>query len=78
MNWRIGNSKFSGLLWLLISTLAVFWFQPSNVSAADDGWGPGQDTWKFELGGYFPSSNTNLEVDGVDTGSDLDLEDKLQ
>jgi hypothetical protein len=77
MNWRIGNSKFSGLLWLLISTLAVFWFQPSNVSAADDGWGPGQDTWKFELGGYFPSSNTNLEVDGVDTGSDLDLEDKL-
>ena len=57
--------------------LTCMFMQPGSVLAADEGWGPGKDKWKFELGGYFPSINTDLQIDGVETGDDLDLEDKL-
>ena len=49
----------------------------ANGAMAQEGWGPGQDKWKFELGAFFPSTKTSLEVNGVDTGDDLDLEDQL-
>ena len=48
-----------------------------NAVMAQEGWGPGQDKWKIELGAYFPSINTSLEVNGADPGDDFDLEDKL-
>lgn len=49
---------------------------PDNASA-DEGWGPGQDKWKFALGGFFPSTNTELKIDGTQIGDRIDLEDKL-
>ena len=57
--------------------LAWMFILPSNVMA-DEGWGPGQDKWKFELGAYFPSLDTSIQVnDGIDLGDDIDLEDTL-
>ena len=56
--------------------LACLFMLPGNVMA-DEGWGPGQDKWKFELGGYFPSIDTSLKIDGTDPGDDIDLEDGL-
>ena len=65
------------LLLLFLSVLAAGLMQPGKA-LAEEGWGPGQDKWKFELGGYFPSINTELQIDGIEIGGDdLDLEDKL-
>ena len=64
------------LLLLFLSVLATGLMQPDKA-LAEEGWGPGQDKWKFELGGYFPSINTELQIDGADVGDDLDLEDSL-
>jgi hypothetical protein len=72
-----GNYLLAGLLFLCVSVIAVGVMQPINAYAEEEGWGPGQDKWKFELGGYFPSVNTELQIDGIDPGNDLDLEDKL-
>ena len=63
-------------LFIMISILIL------PVSAlAEEGWGPGQDKWKFELGGYFPAIDTNLRVDATNAiaplGDDLSLEDSL-
>ena len=66
----------AGLCILFFFVMAAGLALPGRV-LADEGYGPGQDKWKFELGGYFPSTNTELRVDGIDPGSDLDLEDKL-
>jgi len=66
------NILFVLILIMLAAGLAL----PGNASA-DEGYGPGQDKWKFELGGYFPATSTELRVDGIDPGNNLDLEDKL-
>ena len=67
----------TSLLLLFLSVLAAGLIQPGKT-LAEEGWGPGQDKWKFELGGYFPSINTELQIDGIEIdGDDLDLEDKL-
>lgn len=50
---------------------------PVTARAADEGWGPGQDKWKFNLGGFFPAIDTSIRVDGVDIGDDIDIEDTL-
>jgi len=70
------KSMRTGLLLLFFSVLAAGLLQPGKA-LAEEGWGPGQDKWKFELGGYFPSINTDLQIDGIDPGNDLDLEDSL-
>jgi len=74
--WNAVKQVITGLCLLFVFVLAAGLVQPSNAFA-QEGWGPGQDTWKFELGGYFPSTNTELQVSGIDSGNDLDLEDKL-
>lgn len=71
------NYLLAGLLFLCVSVVAVGVLQPINAYAAEEGWGPGQDKWKFQLGAYFPSISTDLRIDGIDLGEDLDLEDRL-
>ena len=75
----LSNNDFSGRGALVVITLFLLtWlFIPPGNARAQEGWGPGQDKWKFELGGYFPSIDTELQINGIDTGDDLDLEDKL-
>ena len=70
------NYLLTGLLFMVVSIFAVG-IQPGTANAEEEGWGPGQDKWKFELGGYFPSVNTEMQIDGIDPGDDLDLEDSL-
>ena len=54
--------------------MASLFILPGKVMA-DEGWGPGQDKWKFELGGYFPAISSEMKVDiGDDT---IDLENFL-
>ena len=67
--------KSTFILALLLLMALIFILPVSSL--ADEGWGPGQDKWKFELGGYFPSSSTSLQIDGNDTGDHIDLEDGL-
>ena len=76
-NWW-GRNFLSGTGALVIGLyLMVALFMLPGKVLAQEGWGPGQDKWKFELGGYFPSTNTELQVNGIDPGTDLDLEDSL-
>ena len=65
-----------GLLCIPFFMLTCMLLLPLNA-LADEGWGPGQDSWKFELGGYFPSTKTQLQVNGIDLGDDIDIEDTL-
>ena len=46
-----------------------------GFAKAQEGWGPGQDKWKFALGGYFPSVSSDMKVDINDT--EIDLEESL-
>lgn len=76
---RYGNSSLYiiNLLFLvLLLVLAAGLALPENASA-EEGWGPGQDKWKFALGGFFPSTDTELKIDGSRIGDRIDLEDKL-
>jgi hypothetical protein len=66
----------TGLFLLLFTLVSTGLILPGSAKA-EEGYGPGQDKWKFELGGYFPSIDTSLEVSGVDTGDDIDLEGSL-
>jgi len=70
------NYLLTGVFFLCFVIMTAGLILP-GAAEAQEGWGPGQDKWKLELGGYFPSTNTELTVDGVDPGDDLDLEDKL-
>ena len=45
-----------------------------GTASADEGYGPGQDRWKFALGAFFPSTNTDLKIDGTQVGDRIDLE----
>ena len=49
-------------------------FMLPGKALAQEGWGPGQDKWKFQLGGYFPSIDTTLKIDGTEVGDNIDLE----
>jgi hypothetical protein len=42
--------------------MASLFILPGKVMV-DEGWGPGQDKWKFELGGYFPAISSEMKVD---------------
>jgi len=73
-NSRVAILNFLPLFFWVI--VLIFILQGKAIASEAD-WGPGQDKWKFELGGYFPFVNTELQIDGLDIGDDLDLEDKL-
>jgi len=51
--------------------MASLFILPGKVMA-DEGWGPGQDKWKFELGGYFPAISSDIKVNVGDTTIDLE------
>jgi hypothetical protein len=60
---------------LFFAMMALGLGQPGIAQAEEDGYGPGQDRWKFELGGFFPAIDTELEVNGTNVGTVIDLED---
>jgi len=75
---KCGNSAryIRNLLFLvLLIVLAAGLVMPGTVKAEDEGYGPGTDKWKFQLGGYFPSINSDMKVKVNDTN--IDLEEKL-
>ena len=59
---------------LVVAVMALGLAQPGIAQAEEEGYGPGQDKWKFQLGGFFPSINTKLKVDGIQAGDLIDLE----
>lgn len=62
---------------LFFSVVAAGLIIPCPANAEEKGWGPGQDKWKFELGGFFPSIDTELQINGLSVGDDFDLENEL-
>jgi hypothetical protein len=74
--WNSMRYAGTSLLVLFFAIVATGLLLP-GLAKAQEGWGPGQDKWKFELGGYFPSIDTGMEVSGGVTGSDIDLEESL-
>jgi hypothetical protein len=62
-----------GLFLLLFAIVSTGLLLPGSAKA-EEGYGPGQDKWKFELGGYFPAVNTEVKIDGTEVGDNLDLE----
>jgi hypothetical protein len=67
--------KGNFIVGLILAIITFGLGQPGIALAEEDGYGPGQDRWKFELGGFFPSINTNLKIDGENVGDRIDLED---
>lgn len=69
------NKYFShfGVFLIPFLIMASLFMLPGKVMA-QEGWGPGQDKWKFALGGFFPAVSTELKVDGSLVGDNLDLE----
>jgi len=64
----------TGLFLLLFTMVSTGITQPGNA-LAEDGYGPGTDRFKINLGAYFPAISTDLQVDvGDDT---IDFEDVL-
>ena len=70
-----GRNYFSGTgtLVILLYLMAALFMLPGKA-LAQEGYGPGEDKWKFQLGGFFPSTNTKLKIDGTQVGSIVDLE----
>ena len=65
----------TGILFIVpLLLMAALFILPCKVMA-QEGYGPGQDKWKFELGAYFPSVKTELQVDTGD--NTINLEDVL-
>ena len=60
---------------LFLIVLAAGLALPGNAFAEEEGYGPGQDKWKFQVGGYFPSINSDMQVKVND--STIDLEKNL-
>jgi hypothetical protein len=75
-NWW-GKNFFSstGALVIPLFLMASLFILQGTAMASEGGWGPGQDRWKFQLGGYFPSINSDMQIEINDT--DIDLEEKL-
>ena len=69
------NNKYfasKGALLILPLLILVCTFMMPGKVMADEGWGPGQDKWKFELGGYFPSISSDMKVDVGDVSIDME------
>ncbi len=63
----------AGLFLLLFTLVSTGLLLPGSAKA-EEGYGPGQDKWKFELGGFFPAVDTQVKIDGTKVGDTLDLE----
>jgi hypothetical protein len=64
----------TGLFLLVFTIVSTGMLLPDSARAEEEGYGPGTDKWKFALGGYFPSMNTKLKIDGIQVGDNIDLE----
>ena len=72
INTTIMKSACSLCLLFFAASLLIF---PVSALAKEKGYGPGQDKWKFALGGFFPSIETKVKIDGTEVGDKLELED---
>ena len=52
----------TGLFLLLFTLVSTGLILPGSAKA-EEGYGPGTDKWKFELGVFFPAISTDLQVD---------------
>ena len=69
------NSVRSVLLVLLFTMVSAGLLLPGSANA-EEGYGPGTDRFKINLGAYFPAISTDLQVD-INDGPALELEDVL-
>ena len=68
----MAQKKRKSTMILLLFFLMTSMFVLPMSAQADERWGPGQDKWKFELGGYFPAISSEMKVDIGDTSIDLE------
>ena len=68
------NYLLTGLFLLFFTVVSAGLFLPGSVNA-EEGYGPGTDRFKIELGGYFPSISTDLTFEKGD--QEISLEDTL-
>lgn len=72
---KLGKGVIAGLFVLMFSICSTGIIFSNTAAAEDEGYGPGTDKWKFSLGGYFPSVNSDMKIDIND--NEIDLEDNL-
>ena len=78
---KMGNDSNSakyvltGLFLLLFIIVSTGLLLPDSANA-EEGYGPGTDKWKFELGAYFPAVNTDLTINTGD--QEINVEDVLK
>jgi len=60
-----------GLFLLLFTMISAGLFLPGSAQA-EEGYGPGTDRFKINLGAYFPAISTTMQVDILDTPIDLE------
>ena len=81
MNLKMGKILDStryvinGVLLLFFTIVSAGLLLPS-MAFAEEGYGPGTDRFKINLGAYFPAISTELQVD-ISDGPAIDLEDVL-
>jgi hypothetical protein len=62
----------TGLFLLLLTMVSTGILLPGSARAEEEGYGPGTDKWKFELGAFFPAIKTEMTVGAGDTTIDLE------
>jgi len=62
----------TGLFLLCFFVLGAGLLLPGSARAEEEGYGPGMDKWKFNLGAYFPAISTDMKVSSGDTTIDLE------
>lgn len=71
--WNAVKQVITGLCLLFVFVLAAILALPEDATA-EEGYGPGQDRWKFALGAFFPSIDSEAKIDGSEVGDLIDLE----
>ena len=74
-NWNSVGYVKTVLLMLLFTMVSIGLLLPGSAKA-EEGYGPGTDRFKINLGAYFPAVSTDLQVDIKDTP--IDLEETLK
>lgn len=69
--WNSARYVMTGLLLLLFTMVSTGLFLP-GAAKAEEGYGPGTDRFKIELGAFFPSISTELQADRRDPILDLE------
>jgi len=73
-NWNSAGYIKAGLLMLLFTMVSAGLLLPGNAKA-EEGYGPGTDRFKINLGAYFPAISTDMQVNVSD--DNIDLEETL-